>query len=95
MLLPLGHVMLRCEPAGKLGGGRHEVPDREYRDRNCVLERTLIRSRESCRDSLRGRSADSAQPEIPIRNVKARTWEPPPAASEGKPEKRIQWVRVD
>lgn len=60
-----------------------------------TLQYARMRNRESCRDSLAAWSADSAKLEIPVRNVDGRSFESFLAASEGKPDKWIKWLKAD
>lgn len=52
-----------------------------------------IRNRRNCRDSLSEWSADSTELRIPVRNVEADAYESLLAASGGKPEKWIKWIK--
>lgn len=57
------------------------------------LTYTEMRSRGTCRDSLPAFSRDSAELVIPVRNVDAEGFESFLAASEGKPDKWIKWLK--
>jgi hypothetical protein len=54
-----------------------------------------MRNRGSCQDTLAAWAADSARLEIPVRNVDGKSFESFLAASEGKPDKWIRWLRAD
>ncbi len=53
------------------------------------------RNRPTCHDSLPGWSVDTAKLVIPIRSVEATGYEALLAASEGKPEKWIRWMKTE
>jgi hypothetical protein len=53
------------------------------------------RNRANCRDSLPAWSIDTSKLEIPIRNVEGTGYEALLAASEGKPEKWIRWMKTE
>lgn len=53
------------------------------------------RNRPTCHDSLPGWSVDTAKLAIPIRNVEATGYEALLAASDGKPEKWIRWMKTE
>jgi hypothetical protein len=53
------------------------------------------RNRAHCRDSLPAWTADSSRLEIPIRNVEGTGYEALLAASDGKPEKWIRWMKTE
>ena len=50
---------------------------------------------EDCRDSLPGFGVDSSELKIPVRNVGKREFESLLAASDGKPEKWLKWIKVE
>jgi hypothetical protein len=52
-------------------------------------------SRANCHDSLPAWAVDTSKLEIPIRKVAGTGYEALLAASDGKPEKWIQWIRTD
>ena len=54
-----------------------------------------MRNRGSCRDSLAGWAKDSADLKIPVRNVEGGSFESFLAASDGKPEKWIRWLKTE
>ena len=54
-----------------------------------------MRNRSNCQDSLPAWGNDSAKLEIPLRNVDASSYESMLAASEGRPEKWIKWLKMD
>lgn len=60
-----------------------------------TLRYAEIRNRETCRDSLPAFARDSAELRIPVRNVGSDGFESFLAASDGKPDKWIRWLRVD
>lgn len=60
-----------------------------------TLTYARMRNRETCRDSLANWSKDSAQLEIPVRNVERGSFESFLAASEGKPDKWIRWLKTE
>jgi hypothetical protein len=60
-----------------------------------TLSYAEMRNRASCRDSLGAFAKDSAELEIPVRNVEDRGFESYLAASEGKPDKWIRWLKVE
>lgn len=60
-----------------------------------TLRYAEIRNRESCRDSLPAFARDSAELEIPVRNVDGEGFESFLAASDGKPDKWIRWMKTD
>lgn len=60
-----------------------------------TLSYSEMRNRASCRDSLGAFAKDSAQLEIPVRNVEGKGFESYLAASEGKPDKWIWWMKVN
>ena len=53
------------------------------------------RNRANCRDSLPAWAADTSRLEIPIRNVEGTGYEALLAASGGKPEKWIRWMKTE
>ena len=53
------------------------------------------RNRPSCHDSLPAWSVDTSRLEIPIRNVENTGYEALLAASDGKPEKWIRWMKTE
>lgn len=53
------------------------------------------RNRAHCHDSLPAWSVDTSRLEIPIRNVQGTGYEALLAASEGKPEKWIRWMKTE
>jgi hypothetical protein len=60
-----------------------------------TLRYDQMRNRSTCHDSLPGWSRDSAQLEIPVRNVDGGSFESLLAASDGKPSKWIKWMKVE
>lgn len=82
------HVLDRCllvEMSGKWeqkGGTLH-------------LSYQKMRNRPSCRDSLPEWGVDSTKLTIPVRNVDGMSFESLLAASEGRPEKWIKWIKLD
>jgi hypothetical protein len=54
-----------------------------------------MRNRRSCRDSLPEWGADSTRLTIPVRNVDGMSFESLLAASGGRPEKWLKWIRLD
>lgn len=60
-----------------------------------TLDYDRLRNRKSCRDSLPAWDKDSLRLTIPVRNVEATSYESLLAASDGKPEKWIKWLRQD
>jgi hypothetical protein len=60
-----------------------------------TLRYSEMRNRNSCRDSLPAFAKDSAELKIPVRNVDRGSFESFLAASEGKPDKWIKWLRRD
>ncbi|MDB5049457.1 MAG: hypothetical protein JWO30_2528 [Fibrobacteres bacterium] len=54
-----------------------------------------IRNRASCHDSLPSWSRDSSELKIPVRNVEGTSYESLLAASDGKPEKWIKWLKTE
>lgn len=59
------------------------------------LAYSRMHNRASCRDSLPQWSADSTKLTIPVRNVDERSFESLLAASDGRPEKWIKWIKLD
>jgi len=53
------------------------------------------RNRASCHDSLPAWSVDTSKLSIPIRNVEGTSYESLLAASDGKPEKWIKWLKTE
>jgi hypothetical protein len=53
------------------------------------------RDRANCRDSLPPWSVDTSKLEIPIRKVEGTGYEALLAASDGKPEKWIRWMKTE
>jgi hypothetical protein len=53
------------------------------------------RNRRTCHDSLPGWSTDTSKLVIPIRSVEAKGYEALLAASGGKPEKWIRWMKTE
>ena len=60
-----------------------------------TLKYDQIRNRRTCHDSLPGWSQDSSQLKIPVRNVAGDSYESLLAASDGKPEKWIKWLKTE
>lgn len=54
-----------------------------------------IRNRANCHDSLPAWGRDSSQLKIPVRNVDATSYESLLAASNGKPDKWIKWLKTE
>ena len=82
------HVVDRCllmEMAGRW----------EQKGGTLKLHYDLIRNRTSCHDSLPDFGRDSSELKIPLRNVGRGDFESLLAASDGKPEKWIKWLKVD
>jgi hypothetical protein len=63
--------------------------------RRLNLAYARARNRPTCRDSLPAWSVDTAKLVIPIRNVEATGYEALLAASDGKPEKWIRWMKTE
>jgi hypothetical protein len=59
------------------------------------LKYARIRNRAHCRDSLSAWSVDTSRLTIPIRNVDGTSYEALLAASQGKPEKWIKWMKTE
>ena len=60
-----------------------------------TLSYARMRTRPSCQDSLPAWGSDSAQLKIPVRNVDASSYEALLAASDGRPEKWIRWLKTE
>ena len=60
-----------------------------------TLKYAQMRNRATCHDSLPEWGRDSAELKIPVRNVEAASYESLLAASDGKPEKWIKWLRTE
>lgn len=60
-----------------------------------TLRYSEMRNRGACRDSLPAFAPDSAELKIPVRNVEGRSFESFLAASDGKPEKWIKWLKTE
>ncbi|HKP94238.1 MAG TPA: hypothetical protein VJ385_00645 [Fibrobacteria bacterium] len=60
-----------------------------------TLKYDQIRNRATCHDSLPPWSRDSSELEIPVRNVAGDGYESLLAASDGKPEKWIKWLKTE
>ncbi|MDB5106071.1 MAG: hypothetical protein JWP91_3760 [Fibrobacteres bacterium] len=54
-----------------------------------------IRNRATCHDSLSAWAVDTSKLTIPIRNVEGTSYESLLAASDGKPEKWIKWLKTE
>lgn len=59
------------------------------------LSYAQARNRATCHDSLPAWSTDTAKLTIPIRNVEGTGYEALLAASDGKPEKWIKWLKTE
>ena len=60
-----------------------------------TLKYDQIRNRANCHDSLPTWSRDSSELKVPVRNVAGDSYESLLAASDGKPEKWIKWLRTE
>lgn len=60
-----------------------------------TLRYSQMRNRGTCRDSLPAFGRDSAELKIPVRNVESGSFESFLAASDGKPDKWIKWMKID
>lgn len=54
-----------------------------------------MRNRASCHDSLPEWARDTSALEIPVRNVEGKSFESLLAASDGKPEKWLKWLKTE
>jgi hypothetical protein len=63
--------------------------------RKLALHYAQMRNRATCHDSLPGWGVDTSRLEIPIRNVVGDSYEALLAASDGKPEKWIKWLKTE
>jgi hypothetical protein len=59
------------------------------------LQYARMRNRPTCHDSLTAWSVDTSRLAIPIRNVEGTSYEALLAASGGKPEKWIKWLKTE
>lgn len=59
------------------------------------LQYARMRNRPTCHDSLAAWSVDTSRLAIPIRNVESTSYEALLAASDGKPEKWIKWLKTE
>ena len=59
------------------------------------LQYAKMRNRPTCHDSLAAWSVDTSRLAIPIRNVEGTSYEALLAASDGKPEKWIKWLKTE
>lgn len=59
------------------------------------LQYARMRNRPTCRDSLAAWTVDTSRLAIPIRNVDGTSYEALLAASDGKPEKWIKWLKTE
>jgi hypothetical protein len=62
---------------------------------NLNLAYAQARNRSNCRDSMPAWGVDTAKLTIPIRNVAGDGYEALLAASDGKPEKWIKWLKTE
>ena len=60
-----------------------------------TLNYDQIRNRPNCHDSLTAWGKDSSALKIPVRNVDANSYESLLAASGGKPDKWIKWLKTE
>lgn len=60
-----------------------------------ILRYAEMRNRGTCRDSLPAFARDSAVLTIPVRNVEGASFESFLAASDGKPDKWIKWLKTE
>ncbi len=58
-----------------------------------VLKYEQMRNRQNCHDSLPNWGKDSAELNIPVRNMEEKSYESLLAASDGKPEKWLKWIK--
>jgi hypothetical protein len=82
------HVLDRCLMMEMKGAWAQEGGE-------LTLRYAEMRNRATCRDSLPAFARDSAELRIPVRNVEGGSFESFLAASDGKPDKWIRWLKVD
>lgn len=98
------YAMLRSFQSSGTFAEKHEVNhcllmemtgNWEQKGGTLKLRYDRTRNRKNCRDSLPAWSQDSSALEIPVRNIDGKSFETLLAASDGKPEKWLTWLKTE